>query len=86
MRLKSYFADTIEEAIGQARREMGLDAMLVNSKRSGPEARHLGAYEVVCAGETKARSESRSEVGDGGRTRQTAATPMDRLAQDVTEL
>ena len=34
MRLKSYFADTIEEAISQARREMGPEAMLVNSKRS----------------------------------------------------
>jgi flagellar biosynthesis protein FlhF len=86
MRLKSYFADTIEEAIGQARREMGLDAMLVNSKRSGPEARHLGAYEVVCAGETEPRSESRPEDGDLARTRQTAAPPMDRLSQDVTEL
>jgi flagellar biosynthesis protein FlhF len=90
MRLKSYFADTIEEAIGQARREMGLDAMLVNSKRSGAEARHLGAYEVVCAGETEARSESRSEArsedGNSGRTRQAAAAPMDRLSQDVTEL
>ena len=53
MRLKSFFADTIEEAISQARREMGPEAMLVNSKRSGAEARHLGAYEVVCAGETE---------------------------------
>jgi len=82
MRLKSYFADTIEEAISQARREMGSDAMLVNSKRSGVEARHLGAYEVVCAGET----EVRSEAPDAGRTRAAAAPPMDRLSQDVTEL
>jgi flagellar biosynthesis protein FlhF len=83
MRLKSYFADTIEEAISQARHEMGSDAMLVNSKRSGTEARHLGIYEVVCAGETEARSE---EVA-GARSRTTAAAPpMDRLSQDVTEL
>ncbi|HEV8040237.1 MAG TPA: hypothetical protein VGP62_15320 [Bryobacteraceae bacterium] len=82
MRLKSYFADTIEEAISQARREMGSDAMLVNSKRSGAEARHLGAYEVVCAGETEARY----ETPDAGRIRAAAAPPMDRLSQDVTEL
>jgi flagellar biosynthesis protein FlhF len=83
MRLKSYFADTIEEAISQARREMGSDAMLVNSKRSGGEARHLGAYEVVCAGETEARSDD----PDTGRTRPpVSAQPMDRLSQDVTEL
>jgi len=82
MRLKSYFADTIEEAISQARREMGSDAMLVNSKRSGVEARHLGAYEVVCAGETEARSEGPA----AGRTHAAAAPPMDRLSQDVSEL
>src|SRR5271156_6166707 len=83
MRLKSYFADTIEDAISQARREMGSDAMLVNSKRSGAEARHLGAYEVVCAGET----ETRPDDPGTGRTRPpVSAPPMDRLSQDVTEL
>ena len=83
MRLKSYFADTIEEAIGQARREMGPEAMLVNSKRSGTEARHLGIYEVVCAGEKEARHED----GAGARSRSAAvAPPADRLSQDVTEL
>ncbi len=80
MRLKSYFADTIEEAISQGRREMGPDAMLVNSKRSGAEARHLGAYEVVCAAETEARAL------DPGPSRSPAAPPMDRLSHDVTEL
>jgi flagellar biosynthesis protein FlhF len=83
MRLKSYFADTIEEAISRTRREMGPDAMLVNSKRSGAEGRHLGAYEVVCAGETQARPDEPDTV----RTRSPAgAPPMDRLSQDVTEL
>lgn len=86
MRLKSYFADTIEEAIGQARREMGLDAMLVNSKRSGAEARHLGAYEVVCAGEIEVPAEARSGVGYSGQMPPPIAPPMDRLTQDVTEL
>ncbi len=80
MRLKSYFADTIEEAISQGRREMGPDAMLVNSKRTGAEARHLGAYEVVCAAETEARP------GDQVAERRASAPPVDRLSQDVTEL
>jgi flagellar biosynthesis protein FlhF len=31
----------------QARCELGADALLLNSRRSPPEARHLGAYEVV---------------------------------------
>ncbi|HTM49340.1 MAG TPA: hypothetical protein VL285_11680 [Bryobacteraceae bacterium] len=49
MRLKSYFAGTVESAMCLARQEMGEDAMLVHSRRSLPEARHLGAYEVVFA-------------------------------------
>src|SRR5258707_11379022 len=49
MRLKSYFAGTVESAMCLARQEMGEEAMLVNSRRSQPEARHLGAYEVVFA-------------------------------------
>ena len=49
MRLKSYFAGTVESAICLARQEMGEDAMLVNSRRTLPEARHMGAYEVVFA-------------------------------------
>ena len=47
MRLKSYFSGTVEAAMALARREMGDDAMLVHSRPSQPEARHLGAYEVV---------------------------------------
>src|SRR5258708_4447767 len=49
MRLKSYFAGTVESAICLARQEMGGDAMLVNSRRTLPESRHLGVYEVVFA-------------------------------------
>src|SRR5882724_2572099 len=49
MRLKSYYAGTVESAIRMARQEMGEDAMLVNSRKAQPEARHLGAYEVVFA-------------------------------------
>jgi flagellar biosynthesis protein FlhF len=82
MRLKSYFADTVEEAISLAKREMGTDAMLVNSKRSGAEAKHLGAYEVVCATDT----ELLPAASEPQRARLIAAPPMDRLSQDVSEL
>lgn len=83
MRLKSYFADTIEEAIAQARRELGADATLVNSKRSGPEARHLGAYEVVCAGDAETRYGVAERAQPGSML---AAPSVDRLSQEVTEL
>jgi flagellar biosynthesis protein FlhF len=45
--VKSYFAPSIPEAMEQARQELGLDALLLNSRQSPPEARHLGEYEVV---------------------------------------
>lgn len=49
MRLKSYFAASIEGALNLARQELGQEAMLLDSHRTGPESRHLGEYEVVCA-------------------------------------
>ena len=47
MKIKSYFASSVEQAIQQARQELGMEAMLVTSRRAAPESRHLGAYEVV---------------------------------------
>ena len=49
MRIKSFYANTVEGAVALARREMGAEAMLVESRRAPLEARHLGEYEVVCA-------------------------------------
>jgi flagellar biosynthesis protein FlhF len=51
VRIKSYFADSVQAAIEQARRELGSEAMLVTNRAAGSEARHLGAYEVVFATE-----------------------------------
>jgi flagellar biosynthesis protein FlhF len=47
MKIKSYFADSIQDAMEKARVELGPDAMLVSSKKVDSELRHLGAYEVV---------------------------------------
>jgi flagellar biosynthesis protein FlhF len=63
MRIKSYFAASVQEAIERARQELGIEAMLISSKKTGPEASRLGAYEVVfgVTGETTApRPEPRS--------------------------
>jgi flagellar biosynthesis protein FlhF len=49
MKMKSYFAATVEAAMEQARREMGPEALLVNSRKAPPEAQGLGEYEVVFA-------------------------------------
>ena len=82
MKLKSFFADSIEDAIGLARREMGPDAMLVHSKRSGAEARHLGAYEVVCA----ADSDSAIEPGKPAAPRTQPAPSVEKLVAEVCDL
>jgi flagellar biosynthesis protein FlhF len=47
MRIKSYFASSVEQAIHDAREELGGEATLITSRRAAPDARHLGAYEVV---------------------------------------
>jgi len=47
LHLKSYFANSMEDAIEKARAELGMDALLMNSREAPPEARHLGALEVV---------------------------------------
>jgi len=98
MKLKSFFANTIEEAIRLARHELGPDAMLVNSLRTGVEARHLGFYEVVVCGEGQetgprdpAHGQERGqECGkDPGRAGGRSAAPplpLDRLSQDVSDL
>ena len=83
MRIKSFFADTIEEAIQRAHHEMGPEAMLVNSKTAAPEFRHLGAYEVVCAVD----AESRQELSSSSRNEAAPkSAPVDKLSQDVSEL
>ncbi|MEI9977174.1 MAG: hypothetical protein WDO73_37040 [Ignavibacteriota bacterium] len=47
--MKSYFANSFRVAMEQARKEMGPDAMLVTTRTSALESRHLGEYEVVFA-------------------------------------
>ena len=98
MKLKSFFANTIEEAIRLARRELGPDAMLVNSKATNVEARHLGCYEVVVCGDAQEAGsrEQRhgSETGQDNSSERPAgpsrawatSLPVDKLSQDVSEL
>jgi len=49
MKLKSFFASSVEEAMGDARREFGPEAVLVQSRCATAENRQRGEYEVVCA-------------------------------------
>src|SRR5579863_7320104 len=82
MRIKSYYAHSIEDAMAQARRELGPDAMLVNSRKSPLEAAHLGTYEVVFAIDAPLSDPPESvppaAVSTGGRG--------DRLSAEVADL
>lgn len=49
MYVKSFFAATVEDALAEGGREMGPEALLVQSRRAPGESRHLGEYEVVLA-------------------------------------
>jgi len=47
--VKSFFAESVQAAMEDAEVELGTDALLLESREAPPEARHLGAYEVVFA-------------------------------------
>jgi flagellar biosynthesis protein FlhF len=47
VKVKSYYAQSIEAAMASAGQEMGPDAVLITSRRTSAEARELGEYEVV---------------------------------------
>ncbi len=47
MRIKSYFAESVQLAIERARLELGPEAMLMNSKRTEKDLKHLGEFEVI---------------------------------------
>src|ERR1044071_4963725 len=78
MKIKSYYSRSVEDAIAAARQELGPEAMLVNSRASLPDARHLGAYEVVFVVDAPAE--------DAPSGAEATRPPADRLARGVSEL
>ncbi len=47
MRIKTYFASSVEAAISLASRELGGEALLLSARSAGIASQHLGEYEVV---------------------------------------
>lgn len=68
-----------------ARGELGPDAMLVNSRKSAPEARHLGEYEVIFATDFPPAGD-RGPAGPPAPPYAAPAFPADRLTAEVAEL
>jgi flagellar biosynthesis protein FlhF len=53
MQTKTYFATSVPAALEVARKELGVDAMLLNSRPAPPEVRALGRLEVTFAYDPK---------------------------------
>jgi flagellar biosynthesis GTPase FlhF len=47
MRIKSYFAKSVDLAMAQAREELGPEAMLLNTRKAPPDQIEGGGYEVI---------------------------------------
>jgi flagellar biosynthesis protein FlhF len=78
MKIKSYFSQTVADAIALASQELGPEAMLVSSRKATPETAHLGEYEVVFAGGNPSPAS-----GDPASPHQPA---NDRIALEMAEL
>jgi flagellar biosynthesis protein FlhF len=85
MRIKSYFSQSVKDAMAQAAQEMGSEAMLLNSRKASAEMRHLGEYEVVFGtdGDTPAPAQP---VDSGAPEARQAAPAQDRLTFEVSDL
>jgi len=87
MRIKSYYANSVEDGMAMARTELGPDAMLVNSRRTPAETRHLGEYEVVIVTDlatAEIASLPAAMTASGGPARRVAAG--DPLSVEVAQL
>lgn len=80
MRIKSYFAPSVQSAISIARREFGDDVTLVTSHTAALESRHLGDYEVVFAVE-----ETPEAAQKGGSTQVIKAASLQQMPMPATE-
>jgi flagellar biosynthesis protein FlhF len=80
MTIKSYFSRSVEDAIAAAALELGSEAMLLTSRKSPPESRHRGEYEVVFAVEGPPLDTNTEPAAPA------AAPVQDRLSKEVADL
>lgn len=84
MRTRSYFAESVQDAIEKARTELGPEAMLIQSRRTDPEFKHLGGYEVVFG--TASHSETRAQILSKPVPVATAGPVPDMLVRGLADL
>ena len=82
MRIKSYYAGTVEAAMELAAKELGPEAWLLNTRPAPPEAARPGEYEVVFGwAENETQSEARDNASLVG-----SAEPWEKLSREIAEL
>src|SRR5450755_591827 len=90
MRLKTYFASSVEAAMLLALEQLGPEAMIVNSRRCALENRHLGEYEVVFATEPEklatGQEESLEECHKKNQDAELKTESVKRLHDEVSRL
>ncbi len=86
MRLKSYFADSVQEAMNKARVELGPDAMLVNSSQTSEDLRDLGSYEVVFGLSEDAAEANPKQCSVRTASAQSSSTSQDLILRELSEL
>ena len=85
MKLKSYYANSIDAALRQAREELGPDAMLVESHAASAEARYRGRFEVVFGiSENGQEMPKATRLASGGR--EDVAVELKMLRSQIDEL
>jgi flagellar biosynthesis protein FlhF len=85
MQTKTYFASSVPAALETARRELGADALLLNSRPAPLDVRHLGRLEVTFASERIETAPSKPCTEAATRSKP-PASDLDEIRQQLSAL
>src|SRR5258706_16113607 len=86
MKTKSYYANSIDAAIRQAREELGSDAMLIESHAASADARYRGRFEVVFGVLENGQEQSQGKRLAAVPAREDVAAELKMLRVQIDEL
>jgi len=86
MLVKSFFAATVEAALAEGSRELGPEALIVQSRKAPPEAQHLGRYEVVLAAAQAPGKAASAAAADPAAAGEPLAREIGRMRRQLDSL
>src|SRR5665213_789535 len=88
MRIKSYFAKSVDQAMAQAREELGEEAMLLNTRKAPADHPSGMNYEVIfgVAGEASAAAPMAQAVKMQTPAPEPPAYSLEQLHQQIDEI